>query len=143
LLAGLSTGAATPAPAPWATDQIPVDNSALVDAAKHESTGLLGGRSSTSLSVFSFGAGKSFLHRTASIDYWIMLKGSVTVFTDSGKITLHPGDVLINRGGDHAWYRKPGSGPTLAITISISANARPGKGTLAGGGPTGGKGKHF
>jgi mannose-6-phosphate isomerase-like protein (cupin superfamily) len=126
----------------WATNQIPVDNSSTTDAAIKKATGLLVGKHSTSFSVFSFGTGKSFLHRTASIDYWIMLKGEVTVITDSGNITLHSGDVLINRGGDHAWYRKPGSSPALALTISISAKSRPGKGTLAGRGgtKTGGKG---
>jgi mannose-6-phosphate isomerase-like protein (cupin superfamily) len=109
-----------------------VDNSGTTDAAKATGQALLGSTSATSFSLISFDVGTSFLHHTRSIDYWVILKGEVTLITDGGKIDLKAGDVLVNRGGDHAWYRKKGSAPALALTISISANARPGKGRLAG-----------
>jgi mannose-6-phosphate isomerase-like protein (cupin superfamily) len=131
---GKSFGAGVQSTALWATNQIPVDNSGTVDLAKR-GNGFLGGNASTSLSLISFDVGKSFLHRTKSIDYWVILKGQITLITDKGNIKLTTGDVLINRGGDHAWYRPKGSPPALAITVSISAKPRPGKGTLAGGIP--------
>jgi mannose-6-phosphate isomerase-like protein (cupin superfamily) len=133
-LGGKSFGAGVHSTPLWATNQIPVDNSGAVDLAKR-GTGFLGGNASTSLSLISFDVGKSFLHRTKSIDYWVILKGQITLITDRGNIKLTAGDVLINRGGDHAWYRPKGSPPALAVTVSISAKPRPGKGTLAGGIP--------
>jgi mannose-6-phosphate isomerase-like protein (cupin superfamily) len=72
------------------------------------------------------------MHRTRSIDYWVIIQGEVTLPTDKGGINLKAGDVIVNRGGDHAWYRKPGSKPCLAVSVSIYAKANAGIAQLAG-----------
>jgi mannose-6-phosphate isomerase-like protein (cupin superfamily) len=130
-LRGRSFGAGVESAAIWATNGMPVGKSGTKDAA-NSGTFIATGDRSTSFSLISFGVVKSFLHHTRSTDYWVILKGQVTLITDTGRIQLKEGDVLINRGGDHAWYRKPGTPAALALTVSISAKARPGKGTLAG-----------
>lgn len=43
-------------------------------------------------------------HRTISLDFAIVTHGTVTcIFDDGAKVTLGPGDVLVQRGTIHAW----------------------------------------
>jgi len=50
---------------------------------------------------------RSPMHRTESIDYGIVLKGEVWLVLDDGSETrLGPGDVVIQRGTDHAWENR-------------------------------------
>jgi quercetin dioxygenase-like cupin family protein len=47
---------------------------------------------------------RSPLHRTQSVDYGIVLAGEVTLVLDDGSETpLRAGDVVVQRGTDHAW----------------------------------------
>ena len=47
------------------------------------------------------------MHRTESIDYGIVLSGQVHLVLDDGSQTpLDPGDVVIQRGTDHAWENR-------------------------------------
>ena len=44
------------------------------------------------------------MHRTVSLDYGIVVYGSVELILDSGETRLmKPGDVSIQRGTNHAW----------------------------------------
>ncbi len=51
--------------------------------------------------------GRSPMHRTQSIDYGIVLEGEVWLVLDDGSQTpLGPGDVVVQRGTDHAWENR-------------------------------------
>lgn len=44
------------------------------------------------------------MHRTESVDYGIVLEGEITLVLDDGSEThLKAGDVVVQRGTDHAW----------------------------------------
>jgi len=43
------------------------------------------------------------MHRTTSIDYLVVLSGKIDLIMEEGQTTLHPGDVIIQRGTNHAW----------------------------------------
>lgn len=44
------------------------------------------------------------MHRTESIDYGVVIEGSVELILDSGeKRIMHRGDVCVQRGTMHAW----------------------------------------
>jgi naringenin degradation protein FdeH len=50
---------------------------------------------------------RSPMHRTRSIDYGIVLEGELWLVLDDGSETrLGPGDVVIQRGTDHAWENR-------------------------------------
>jgi quercetin dioxygenase-like cupin family protein len=50
---------------------------------------------------------RSPMHRTESVDYGIVLEGEVWLVLDDGsKTRLGPGDVIIQRGTDHAWENR-------------------------------------
>jgi len=49
---------------------------------------------------------QSPVHRTASIDYGIVLEGQITLVLDDSEVTLRAGDVVVQRGTDHAWANR-------------------------------------
>ncbi|KAJ7474324.1 hypothetical protein FB451DRAFT_1035118 [Mycena latifolia] len=55
--------------------------------------------------VFEFSPGTiSPVHRTVSLDYGIVAKGSIVLELDDGeRIILNEGDVIVQRGTMHAW----------------------------------------
>lgn len=46
------------------------------------------------------------MHRTATVDYAIVLAGSITAIMDKGETVLNAGDILIQRGTNHAWSNR-------------------------------------
>ena len=49
---------------------------------------------------------QSPIHRTASVDYGIVLEGEVTLVLDDSEVTLRAGDIVVQRGTDHAWANR-------------------------------------
>jgi hypothetical protein len=45
-------------------------------------------------------------HKTSSIDYAIVLSGEIYALMDEGEVLLKAGDVLIQRGTNHAWSNR-------------------------------------
>jgi hypothetical protein len=45
-------------------------------------------------------------HKTSSIDYAIVLSGEIYALMDEGEVLLKTGDVLIQRGTNHAWSNR-------------------------------------
>jgi len=46
------------------------------------------------------------MHRTETIDYAVMVAGEVYMLVDDAEVHLVPGDVVIQRGTDHAWENR-------------------------------------
>jgi len=47
-----------------------------------------------------------FMHRTDSVDYAIILKGEITMLLDDSEVHLKAGDVVVQRGTNHAWSNR-------------------------------------
>jgi len=48
------------------------------------------------------------MHITESVDYAIILDGELTAILDKDETVMHTGDVLIQRGTNHAWANRSG-----------------------------------
>ena len=46
------------------------------------------------------------MHRTETIDYGIVLEGEVTLILDDSETTLQAGDIVVQRGTNHAWSNR-------------------------------------
>lgn len=46
------------------------------------------------------------MHRTETVDYGIVIEGEITLVMDLGEAVLKPGDVVIQRGTNHAWANR-------------------------------------
>jgi quercetin dioxygenase-like cupin family protein len=63
------------------------------------------------------------MHRTESLDYAVILEGEVDMELDAGeRISLNPGDVVIQRGTNHAWINR---GTTWARILFVLVDAEP------------------
>jgi mannose-6-phosphate isomerase-like protein (cupin superfamily) len=49
---------------------------------------------------------QSPVHRTESIDYGIVLEGEITLVLDDTEVTARAGDIVVQRGTDHAWANR-------------------------------------
>jgi mannose-6-phosphate isomerase-like protein (cupin superfamily) len=46
------------------------------------------------------------MHRTRSVDYGIVLEGEIYMIMDDQEVLLKAGDIVIQRGTDHAWENR-------------------------------------
>jgi hypothetical protein len=56
-------------------------------------------------------------HKTSSIDYAIVLAGEIYALMDEGEVLLRTGDVLIQRGTNHAWSNRTDQPCTVAFVL--------------------------
>jgi len=62
----------------------------------------------TTSSAHGHGGRHTLMHRTETIDYAVVLEGEMTCVMDDQDIVLKQGDVLIQRGTNHAWSNRSG-----------------------------------
>ena len=56
-------------------------------------------------------------HKTATIDYAIVLSGEIFAMMDDGEVLLRTGDVLIQRGTNHAWSNRTDKPAVVAFVL--------------------------
>ena len=61
------------------------------------------------------------MHKTATVDYAIVLSGEIWALMDEGETLLRAGDCLVQRGTNHAWSNRS-DGPCLVAFILVSAH---------------------
>ena len=60
------------------------------------------------------------MHKTATVDYLIVLKGEIWAIVDDDEVCLKQGDVMVQRGTNHSWSVRTDE-PCLLAAILISA----------------------
>ena len=63
-------------------------------------------------------------HRTESVDYAVVLEGEITLLLDDSDVVLRAGDVVIQRGTNHAWSNRSGK-PVRMLYILIDGKFEP------------------
>jgi quercetin dioxygenase-like cupin family protein len=56
-------------------------------------------------------------HKTSSVDYAIVLSGEIYALMDEGEVLLKAGDVLVQRGTNHAWSNRTDAPAYLAFVL--------------------------
>jgi uncharacterized cupin superfamily protein len=59
-------------------------------------------------STLGRGGRHPLMHRTETVDYVVVLEGEITMLLDDSEVHLEAGDVLIQRGTNHAWSNRSG-----------------------------------
>ncbi|MGO9930770.1 MAG: cupin domain-containing protein [Steroidobacteraceae bacterium] len=49
------------------------------------------------------------MHRTRTLDYVVVIEGELVLILDDSEVTLKQGDVVVQRGTDHAWENRSGT----------------------------------
>ena len=85
---------------------------------------------------------QSPVHRTASVDYGIVLEGEITLVLDDSEVTLRAGDIVVQRGTDHAWANRGDTTARVVFVLidgefdpELAATMRGGLESLMHGGP--------
>ena len=60
------------------------------------------------------------MHKTASVDYAIVLKGEIWAVMDDSERRMTAGDILVQRGTNHAWSNRTDA-PALVAFILVGA----------------------
>jgi uncharacterized cupin superfamily protein len=57
------------------------------------------------------------MHRTETIDYGILISGELWLIVDEGETKLNVGDVVIQRGTNHAWANRSNKVARMAFIL--------------------------
>ena len=63
----------------------------------------------------SKGGKRTVMHRTSTVDYVVVIKGEIVLVLDDSEVTLRPGDVVVQRGTDHAWENRSSAPARMAF----------------------------
>ena len=69
-------------------------------------------------STYGRGGRHPMMHRTETLDYAVVLDGEITLLLDEGEVRLGTGDVVIQRGTNHAWSNRSGK-PVRMLYVLI------------------------
>jgi len=77
-----------------------------------------------SSSTFGRGGRHPFMHRTETVDYAVVLEGEITLLLDEGEVSLKAGDIVIQRGTNHAWSNRSNK-PVKMLYVLIDGQFDP------------------
>ncbi len=56
-------------------------------------------------------------HRTETVDYGLVLDGEIVLLLDESEVVLQAGDVVVQRGTDHAWLNRGRTPARVAFVL--------------------------
>jgi quercetin dioxygenase-like cupin family protein len=72
----------------------------------------------TRFAVIDFPPGnKAHMHRTETLDYVIVLEGEIEMDMDDSTVKLRAGDIMVQRGTNHAWSNRSGARARVAFVL--------------------------
>ena len=103
----------------WATDQTPPNLEGLNDLSPDVKATTVANGTVFRVSRFEPGVAPRN-HRTASMDYAVVLSGQIDMELDDGEVVnLRAGDVLVQRGTVHNWTN-PGTEPCIIAFVLMA-----------------------
>jgi mannose-6-phosphate isomerase-like protein (cupin superfamily) len=63
----------------------------------------------------SRGGKRTVMHRTRTLDYMVVIQGEAVLHLTDSEVVLGPGDVVVQRGTDHAWENRSESVTRMAF----------------------------
>jgi quercetin dioxygenase-like cupin family protein len=118
----LKEGAATPVDKitsnlMWSTDETPCDYMGDQDMGARK-LGIAPPAGGTRFSVIEIQPGNAaYMHRTDTVDYVICIAGEIDMQLAHETVRMRAGDVMIQRGTDHAWINRASAPARLAVVL--------------------------
>lgn len=125
IIDGAATNAKYPAPGMvstmiWCTDGAPADI-AVGEGVEDLGARIIGTAPpahGTRFAVLDFPPDvKPIMHRTETIDYVIVLAGELEMDMDQSTVKLKAGDIVVQRGTNHAWANRSGKPARIAVVL--------------------------
>ena len=67
------------------------------------------------------GSEDPMMHKTATVDYLVVVKGEIWAVLEEGEVCLRQGDVMIQRGTNHSWSVRTDEPCVLAAVLVDAA----------------------
>lgn len=104
----------------WCTDGAPADIS-IGEEVEDLGARILGTappKHGTRFTIIDFPPGnKPVMHRTETVDYVICLSGEIDMDMDRSTVKMRAGDVMVQRGTNHAWVNRSTEPARLAFVL--------------------------
>jgi quercetin dioxygenase-like cupin family protein len=104
----------------WITDRNPADM-AVGETIEDMGSRILGTPpppNGTRFCVIDFPPGNHpHMHRTETIDYVIVIAGEIEMDMDDSTVKLKAGDIMVQRGTNHAWANRSGKPARVAFVL--------------------------
>jgi quercetin dioxygenase-like cupin family protein len=104
----------------WCTDEMPTDIG-IGEGVEDMGARVLGTpppENGSRFIVMEFAPGiGSDMHRTETVDYIAVLEGEIEMDMDDSTVKLKAGDVMVQRGTNHAWVNRSKAPARLAIVL--------------------------
>ena len=125
LIDGPATNAKYPGPGTvstlmWITDAMPCDMpiGETVEDMGNRILGTPPPPNGTRFCVIDFPPGNAaVMHRTETIDYVIVLSGEIEMDMDDSTVKLKAGDIMVQRGTNHAWANRSKAPARMAVVL--------------------------
>jgi uncharacterized cupin superfamily protein len=63
------------------------------------------------------------MHKTNTVDYCVILSGEIWAVLDESEVLLRAGDVLVQRGTNHAWSNRTEKSCVIAFVLIAAERA--------------------
>jgi naringenin degradation protein FdeH len=104
----------------WCTDRAPaaIPAGSAVEDMGARILGTAPPTNGTRFAVIDFPPGNTpHMHRTETIDYVIVLEGEIEMDMDRSTVKMRAGDVMVQRGTNHAWANRSSSRARVAFVL--------------------------
>ena len=72
-------------------------------------------------STYSAGARHPYMQRTQTLDFCLVIGGEITLVLDEAEVSLKAGDIVVQRGTNHAWSNRSSSNAIVAFSSHAAA----------------------
>jgi mannose-6-phosphate isomerase-like protein (cupin superfamily) len=72
---------------------------------------------SPSASTYSTKSSHPYMQKTRTLDFCLVLEGEITLVLDTEEVTLHAGDIVVQRGTNHAWSNRSEQPCVIAFSV--------------------------
>jgi mannose-6-phosphate isomerase-like protein (cupin superfamily) len=105
--------------------EVPPESDAIRNLTPEAARAAFAASNAEEASTWGRGGRHPLMHRTETVDYAVVLEGEITLLLDEGEVMLKAGDVVIQRGTNHAW-RNHTSKPTRMLYVLMDGKFDPG-----------------
>jgi mannose-6-phosphate isomerase-like protein (cupin superfamily) len=116
-------------PAPMGTvfrvSEVPPESDVVRNLTPEQARAAFRASNAEDASTWGRGGRHPLMHRTETVDYAVVLEGEICLLLDDKDIKLGAGDIVIQRGTNHAWSNRSGK-PVRMLYVLIDGRFDPG-----------------
>jgi mannose-6-phosphate isomerase-like protein (cupin superfamily) len=104
--------------------EVPPESDAIRNMTPEQARAAFRASGAEEASTWGRGGRHPLMHRTETVDYAVVLEGEIYLLLDETEVKLNAGDVVIQRGTNHAWSNRSGK-PVRMLYVLIDGEFDP------------------